>query len=138
VEGVGDHGCEYMTGGTIVVLGQTGRNFAAGMSGGIAYVLDEQGDFANRCNTDLVRLEELEELDLATIRSMIEKHAEFTGSKRAESILADWAGYQSRFVKVMPMDYKRVLQALERAKAAGLSGDDALAAAFEENSHSGH
>jgi glutamate synthase (ferredoxin) len=137
VEGVGDHGCEYMTGGAVVVLGLTGRNFAAGMSGGIAYVLDEQGDFASRCNQEMAALETLDDRDCATIKDMIVKHAEYTGSSKAAAILADWAGYQSRFVKVMPMDYKRVLQALERAQAAGLSGDDALAAAFEENSHSG-
>jgi glutamate synthase (ferredoxin) len=135
VEGVGDHGCEYMTGGVIAILGQTGRNFAAGMSGGIAYVLDEQGDFATRCNTEMVGLEQLDEDDCAVLKAMIEKHAEHTGSSRAAIILINWERYQSRFVKVMPMDYKRVLQALERAKAAGLSGDDALAAAFEENSH---
>ncbi len=139
VEGVGDHGCEYMTGGTVVILGQTGRNFAAGMSGGIAYVLDEQGDFAARCNTEMAALETLDDADRATVKAMIEKHAEYTDSSRAAIILINWERYQSRFVKVMPMDYKRVLQALERAKAAGLSGYDAMAAAFEENSHSsGH
>ncbi|HZV80922.1 MAG TPA: glutamate synthase large subunit, partial [Geobacteraceae bacterium] len=135
VEGVGDHGCEYMTGGTVVVLGATGRNFAAGMSGGTAYVLDEQGDFAGRCNKEMVELEQLDESDKATLKSMIEKHAECTGSARATIILINWEGYANRFVKVMPRDYKRVLQALERAKAAGLSGDEALVAAFEENSH---
>jgi glutamate synthase (ferredoxin) len=124
-----------MTGGTVVVLGSTGRNFAAGMSGGIAYVLDEQGDFASRCNTEMAGLEQLDNGDKAIVRTMIEKHAELTGSERAAAILNDWAGYKDRFVKVMPRDYKRVLQALERAQAAGLSGDDALAAAFEENSH---
>jgi len=135
VEGVGDHGCEYMTGGSVVVLGSTGRNFAAGMSGGIAYVLDEQGDFASRCNTETAALEHLDDSDKAIVRLMVEKHAEFTGSTRAASVLADWEGSVSKFVKVMPGDYKRVLQAVERARAAGLSGDDALAAAFEENSH---
>ncbi len=137
VEGVGDHGCEYMTGGTIVILGQTGRNFAAGMSGGVAYVLDQDGDFASRCNTEMVGLEKLDDADRALVKLMVEKHSESTGSSLAETILGNWDGYQSRFVKVMPMDYKRVLQALERAQAAGLSGDDALAAAFEENSHMG-
>ena len=135
VEGVGDHGCEYMTGGAVVILGETGRNFAAGMSGGVAYVLDEHEEFASRCNTEMVGLELLDEKDRATVKAMIEAHAECTGSSRATMILINWERYQSRFVKVMPMDYKRVLQALERAKAAGLSGDDALAAAFEENSH---
>ncbi|MBK5276409.1 MAG: glutamate synthase subunit alpha, partial [Desulfuromonadales bacterium] len=135
VEGVGDHGCEYMTGGTVAVLGSTGRNFAAGMSGGIAYVLDEQGDFSSRCNTEMIGLEELGDRDVATLRSMIDQHARLTGSQRAGAILADWNGFLPKFVKVMPRDYKRVLQALERAKASGLSGDEALAAAFEENSH---
>jgi glutamate synthase (ferredoxin) len=135
VEGVGDHGCEYMTGGVVVVLGPTGRNFAAGMSGGIAYVLDEGGDFASRCNTEMVGLEPPDAADAATIKSMVAAHAEKSGSLRAANILADWDGFLPRFVKVMPMDYKRVLEALERARAAGLSGDDALAAAFEENSH---
>jgi glutamate synthase (ferredoxin) len=139
VEGVGDHGCEYMTGGTVVILGQTGRNFAAGMSGGIAYIYDEQGDFATRCNTEQVALEQLDDSDAATLKSMVEKHAELTGSARATMMLINWRAVVTQFVKVMPMDYKRVLQALERAKAAGLSGDDALAAAFEENSQgNGH
>jgi glutamate synthase (ferredoxin) len=137
VEGVGDHGCEYMTGGTVVILGLTGRNFAAGMSGGVAYILDAEGDFASRCNTEMVGLEQLDEADRATIKGMIEKHAECTESSLATKILADWANVVQRFVKVMPMDYKRVLQALERAKAAGLTGEDALAAAFEENAHNG-
>ena len=138
VEGVGDHGCEYMTGGTVVILGKTGRNFAAGMSGGVAYVLDKDGDFASRCNTEMVALEQLDDSDAAMLKAMIEKHAEFTGSSLATMTLINWQNMLPRFIKVMPSDYKRVLQALERAKAAGLSGDDALAAAFEENSHSGH
>ena len=138
VEGVGDHGGEYMTGGSVVILGQTGRNFAAGMSGGVAYVLDEQGDFASRCNTEMVGLEQLDDADRATVRGMVEKHAAYTGSSLATALLSGWENVAPRFVKVMPMDYKRVLQALEKAKSAGLSGDDALAAAFEENSHSGH
>jgi glutamate synthase (NADPH) large chain len=133
VEGVGDHGCEYMTGGTVVVLGETGRNFAAGMSGGTAYVLDEEGDFRERCNTDMVALEQLAEKDLELLKEMIEQHAKRTGSARATRILHDWRSYAHKFHKVMPTDYKRVLQAIERAEAAGLSGDEALAAAFEEN-----
>jgi glutamate synthase (ferredoxin) len=137
VEGVGDHGCEYMTGGVVVILGSTGRNFAAGMSGGIAYVHDELGDFASRCNSELVGLEQLDESDAVTLKEMVEKHAEFTGSSLATMMLINWQNVLQRFVKVMPTDYKRVLQALERAKAAGLSGDDALTAAFEENSHIG-
>ncbi|MGE0156421.1 MAG: glutamate synthase large subunit [Geobacter sp.] len=133
VEGVGDHGCEYMTGGTVVVLGATGRNFAAGMSGGVAYVFDEHGDFASRCNTEIVALETLDQQDKATLKAMIEQHEQLTGSARASIILINWKVYADRFVKVMPMDYKRMLQAIERAKAAGLSGDEALVAAFEEN-----
>jgi len=135
VEAVGDHGCEYMTGGTVVVLGPTGRNFAAGMSGGIAYVLDEQGDFASRCNREMVGLEELDDRDVSTLLTMVQEHARLTGSSKAAALLADWNAVVTRFVKVMPKDYKRVLQALEKAQAAGLSGDEALAAAFEENSH---
>jgi glutamate synthase (ferredoxin) len=135
VEGVGDHGCEYMTGGTVVVLGSTGRNFGAGMSGGIAYVLDEHGDFETCCNTDMVSLGPLEDGDKDIVRALVEKHADCTGSARAKMALINWKVYADKFVKVMPMDYKRVLQALDRAQAAGLSGDDALAAAFEENSH---
>jgi glutamate synthase (ferredoxin) len=135
VEGVGDHGCEYMTGGTVVILGATGRNFAAGMSGGIAYVLDQLDEFTACCNTQMVALEPLDDSDKATLKAMIEKHEECTRSARATMILLNWRMYADRFVKVMPMDYKRVLQALERAKNAGLSGDDALNAAFQENSH---
>ncbi|MEI6306849.1 MAG: glutamate synthase subunit alpha, partial [Deltaproteobacteria bacterium] len=138
VEGVGDHGCEYMTGGTVVVLGETGRNFAAGMSGGIAYVLDELGDFKSHCNTETVGLETLSDADKAILKVMIEKHTGRTGSVRGTIILLNWRMYEDKFVKVMPMDYKRVLQALERATASGLSGDEALAAAFEENSKMEH
>jgi glutamate synthase (ferredoxin) len=105
------------------------------MSGGVAYVLDEQGDFASRCNTEMVGLEPLDDSDAATLKGMIEKHAEWTGSSRAMMLLINWKNILPQFVKVMPADYKRVLQALERARAAGLSGDDALNAAFEENSH---
>jgi len=135
VEGIGDHGCEYMTGGTVVILGKVGRNFAAGMSGGVAYVLDAQGDLAARCNTEMVGLEKLDEADAATLKALVEKHAELTDSSLAKMMLINWQNVLPQFVKVMPTDYKRVLQALERARAAGLSGDDALNAAFEENSH---
>jgi glutamate synthase (ferredoxin) len=133
VEGVGDHGCEYMTGGTVVVLGSTGRNFAAGMSGGVAYVLDEKGDFATRCNKQMVGLEKPDDRDAAELRGLIQKHAELTGSKKAERVLADWDEMREKFVKVMPKDFKRVLQAIATAKAKGLSGDDALNEAFEMN-----
>ena len=112
VEGVGDHGCEYMTGGVAVILGRTGRNFAAGMSGGIAYVLDEEGAFAGRCNLGMVELEALEaEEDVEQLLSLLQRHADYTGSPVAERLLAEWPAAQARFVKVMPVDYKRVLQA---------------------------
>jgi len=120
VEGVGDHGCEYMTGGRVVVLGATGRNFAAGMSGGIAYVLDEIGDFAEfRCNLEMVELEELVDAgEIAEVRGLIENHWRYTGSAVARRVLDDWPGIISRFVKVMPVDYKRALAlvAIEQAK----------------------
>ena len=134
VEAVGDHGCEYMTGGKVVVLGHAGRNFAAGMSGGVAYILDEKGDFATRCNKSMVGLEVLEEAEeIAEVREMIQKHAEYTKSEKAAQVLANWEEMVPKFVKVIPKDYKRVLQALKKAQESGLSGDDALAAAFEQN-----
>jgi glutamate synthase (ferredoxin) len=135
VESVGDHGCEYMTGGHVVVLGKTGRNFAAGMSGGIAYILDEHADFSNHCNLQMVALESVEDAEeIARVRAMIEKHQKYTGSTRAAQVLANWDKFLPRFVKVMPKDYKRVLEAFNRVTAAGLSGEDAIMAAFEENS----
>ena len=134
IEAVGDHGCEYMTGGIVVVLGSTGRNFAAGMSGGVAYVLDLAGDFPSRCNQDMVALEKLtERKEIIEVRRMIKRHYQYTGSHRAESILELWDGMVPKFVKVMPKDYKRVLECLERAKEAGLTGDEADMRAFEEN-----
>jgi glutamate synthase (ferredoxin) len=135
VESIGDHGCEYMTGGKVVVLGSTGRNFAAGMSGGVAYILDEQGDFATRCNTQMVGLETLADpSEIAEVRAIIQKHADYTKSQKALQVLANWEETVPKFVKVMPRDYKRVLQAIQNALSSGLSGDDALNAAFEENS----
>ncbi|HAZ46511.1 MAG TPA: glutamate synthase subunit alpha, partial [Cyanobacteria bacterium UBA11371] len=133
IEGVGDHGCEYMTGGKVVVLGATGRNFAAGMSGGVAYILDEAGDFATRCNTSMADIETLDEEDINTVREMIQKHADYTKSQKAAKVLANWSEMAPKFVKVMPRDYKRVLLCLKNALASGLSGEDAIAAAFEEN-----
>ena len=144
VEGVGDHGCEYMTGGTVVVLGMTGRNFAAGMSGGVAYVLDEDGTFASRCNMTQVALEPVEEEiaarkgsesgdelesagkvdvrhlglpDEVLLKGLVEKHAKATGSKQAARILADWAHYRARFVKVMPHEYRRALTEMAAKQA---------------------
>ncbi len=134
VEGVGDHGCEYMTAGRVVVLGSTGRNFAAGMSGGVAYVLDEAGDFPGRCNQEMVYLERLDgESEIEEVKAMIRQHAEYTNSELAWRILGDWERKISKFVKVMPKDYKRMLEAFERVEALGLSGEEAVMAAFEEN-----
>jgi glutamate synthase (ferredoxin) len=134
VEAVGDHGCEYMTGGRVVVLGLTGRNFAAGMSGGVAYVLDERGDFATRCNKQMVGLEKLTDKDeIEEVRQMIARHGDYTKSTRAWKVLAEWDQHVPKFVKVLPKDYKRVLESLQRAKDAGLSGEDAIKVAFEEN-----
>lgn len=135
VEGLGDHGCEYMTGGMVVVLGQTGRNFAAGMSGGVAFVLDETGDFEKRCNLTMVALEpvpaelaaldstedlpvshgrvhfnHLNKADEHALREQIEKHLLYTGSEQARLILENWAIYLPKFTKVMPTDYRRALQ----------------------------
>ncbi len=133
VEAVGDHCCEYMTGGRVVVLGSTGRNFAAGMSGGIAYVYDDCGDFDERCNTDSVFLEKVSETDETELLEMIGKHLEYTQSAVASRILNDWQESVRRFIKVIPKDYKRMLEHINRAQEKGLSGDDALMVAFEEN-----
>jgi glutamate synthase (ferredoxin) len=134
VEGVGDHGCEYMTGGRVVVLGSTGRNFAAGMSGGIAYVLDETGDFALRCNQEMVYLEQLEdESEIKEVEAIIRQHAEYTNSELAWRILGDWERKISKFVKIVPKDYKRMLEAFERVTALGSSGEEAVMTAFEQN-----
>jgi glutamate synthase (NADPH/NADH) large chain len=115
VEGVGDHGCEYMTGGTVVILGQTGCNFAAGMSGGLAYVLDEMQLFDTLCNLDMVELETVwQEQDKAVLYDLIERHLQWTGSERAKSILRAWPDMVGRFVKVIPIDYRK---ALERMRA---------------------
>jgi glutamate synthase (NADPH/NADH) large chain/glutamate synthase (ferredoxin) len=121
VEGVGDHGCEYMTGGRVVVLGPTGRNFAAGMSGGVAYVLDEEGAFAKRCNMGLVGFDEISAADALELRAMVEEHLARTDSPVAERVLGEWDELLGRgaFVKVMPHDYKRVLR--ERAEAQELA-----------------
>ena len=148
VEGVGDHGCEYMTGGTVVVLGQAGRNFAAGMSGGVAYVLDEAGDFAKRCNLAMVDLEAVPDEEQALhesgadveghgkvnvnhlgmaddelLRGLIGKHLQYTGSARASFILEQWNEYRGKFVKVMPQEYRRALEEM----AAELAAEQATA-----------
>jgi glutamate synthase (ferredoxin) len=127
VEGVGDHGCEYMTGGRVVVIGKTGRNFAAGMSGGVAYVLDLAGDFRRRCNLGMVDIEPLVRAeDVEEVRELLQRHVRYTESTVAAEILVDWAATQPRFVKVMPRDYKRALAAMERARAEGISWERAV------------
>jgi glutamate synthase (ferredoxin) len=139
VEAIGDHGCEYMTGGSVVVLGKSGRNFAAGMSGGVAYVLDEAGDFASRCNLGLVALEKLtapEEIE--KVWKLIRSHQAYTHSERAAKILANWKDYLPKFVRVLPQDYARVLASLKKMESQGLSGEEAIMAAFEENVKGGH
>lgn len=152
VEGVGDHGCEYMTGGVVVVIGETGRNFAAGMSGGVAYVLDEDETFASRCNLAMVDLapipEEEEalaahghqaqdlhshglielnhhitELDAARLRQLIENHKTFTGSTRAAEILDSWETTLPKFIKVMPVDYRRALLEMEQRQTASVAAE---------------
>jgi len=134
VESVGDHGCEYMTGGRVVVLGSTGRNFAAGMSGGIAYVLDENGIFARNVNRQMVGLEKIDDpAEAAEVRAMIERHLEYTRSERAAQVLRAWDQMLPRFVKIMPKDYKRMLECITRVHAQGLTGDEAVMVAFEEN-----
>jgi len=141
VEGVGDHGCEYMTGGTVVVLGKAGRNFAAGMSGGIAYVLDEEGDFTQRCNMAMVELEPVPDEENAAaeggadleapgkvkidhvaghddeiLKGLIQRHLLYTGSERARRVLENWAAYLPKFVKVMPLEYRRALAEMAQEK----------------------
>ena len=151
VEGVGDHGCEYMTGGVVVVIGQTGRNFAAGMSGGVAYVLDEEGEFGSRCNLAMVELQPVLEEDLLLerlhhhggdletkgrvdvtdalnhhdaerVQALIAAHVEWTGSERGRMILDNWDEYRPKFVKVMPLDYRRVLEEME-AQRLGMAAE---------------
>jgi len=133
VEGIGDHGCEYMTGGRVIVLGRTGRNFAAGMSGGIAYIYNAEGKFDKLCNKGMVGIEVCTDEDFAYIESMVKKHQAITGSTVAENILADWNKTKQSFVKVMPTEYKKILQCFDKIRAEGkVQGEDAIAlAAFE-------
>ena len=133
VEAVGDHGCEYMTGGRVVVLGPTGRNFAAGMSGGVAYVLDADGRFASRCNPQMVQLGAATESELTVVRRMIERHRDFTGSALARRVLERWGENAAKVVRVLPNDYRRMLDAQEKFRAQGLSAEQAEMAAFEAN-----
>ncbi|MEI6667337.1 MAG: glutamate synthase large subunit [Acidobacteriota bacterium] len=137
VEAIGDHGCEYMTGGHVVVLGPTGRNFGAGMSGGIAWILDEHADFATRCNTELVGLGQVDTGDEEVLlRTLLQRYAAATHSERAHRILDAWDAWLPKFVRVLPHDYRRVLDAQARMRATGLSEDEAVMAAFEDNARS--
>jgi glutamate synthase (ferredoxin) len=134
VEGVGDHGCEYMTGGRVIVLGSTGRNFAAGMSGGIAYVFDEKGRMPANCNKDMVSLQALTEPDeIDYVKTMLQHHLDATQSSFAQRILANWDDCFSRFVCVIPNDYARMVKLFKEVESTGLSGEEALMAAFELN-----
>jgi len=127
VEGVGDHGCEYMTGGRVVIIGATGRNFAAGMSGGEAYVFDPQGLFPARCNREMVDLEKIvTERDEEAVRKLLKNHVRYTQSTVAQKILDRWNLHKEKFVKVMPKDYKRVLEAVEKARLTGIPEDIAV------------
>jgi glutamate synthase (NADPH/NADH) large chain len=128
VEGVGDHGCEYMTGGRVVILGQTGRNFAAGMSGGIAFVYDPDDALSENLNSEMVELEALDDDDLAWLHGMIQAHVDATDSAVGQRILNDWTDGQRRFAKVMPRDYKRVLEAIAEAERSGADPDQAIMA----------
>jgi glutamate synthase domain-containing protein 3 len=134
VESVGDHGCEYMTGGRVVILGAVGRNFGAGMSGGVAYVFDEGGQLAALVNPHMVEIEALEDAeDIAEVRALIKKHFAHTKSERARRMLDGWDASLPRFVKIIPKDYKRMLACIEQARSAGLTGNEAVMAAFESN-----
>jgi glutamate synthase (NADPH/NADH) large chain len=121
VEGLGDHGCEYMTGGTVVVLGKTGRNFAAGMSGGIAYVYDIDGDFADKCNAEMVDLDPLDDGDLSVLKDLLSGHAQATGSSVASFLLSDLENQKNNFIKVFPRDYKKVLQNTKSSANVGIN-----------------
>jgi glutamate synthase (ferredoxin) len=125
-----------MTGGRVVILGPTGKNFAAGMSGGIAYVLDENDDFKSKVNPEMVKTFGLEdEEEIALVKAMIKRHAEYTRSDRAAQVLASWDAMVPKFVKVYPNDYRRVIETQKRFKAQGLADEEAIMAAFEENAH---
>ena len=131
VEGVGDHGCEYMTGGRVVVLGPTGKNFAAGMSGGIAYVLDEERDLYKRLNKEMVSVEELAgKYDVQELKEMIAEHVECTGSAKGREILEHFSEYLPKFKKVIPHDYKRMLNTIVAMEEKGLSSEQASIEAF--------
>ena len=134
VEGVGDHGCEYMTGGCVVVLGQVGKNFAAGMSGGIAYVLDEDNDLYTRMNKEMVFSEEISnKYDVMELKDMIKEHVALTNSEKGKAILDNFSEYLPKFKKVIPYDYNRMLMAIVQMEEKGLSSEQAQIEAFYAN-----
>ncbi|XP_010537100.1 PREDICTED: glutamate synthase 1 [NADH], chloroplastic isoform X2 [Tarenaya hassleriana] len=136
VEGVGDHGCEYMTGGTVIVLGKTGRNFAAGMSGGIAYVLDVDGNFHTRCNPELVDLDKVEEEeDITTLKMMIQQHQRYTNSQLAREVLEDFENLLPKFIKVFPRDYKRILASMKHKPEAEVEVSKNVEEDLDEKNH---
>jgi len=135
VEGVGDHGCEYMTGGRVVILGPIGRNFAAGMSGGVAYLLVPDEEWFNKeVNKEMVHIERLDnEAEIEEVKGMVRRHVKYTSSEHAQRILNNWDDNVEKFIKVIPKDYKRMLEQIEIAKSSGLVGDAALLEAFQAN-----
>ena len=134
VEGVGDHGCEYMTGGRVVVLGSTGKNFAAGMSGGIAYVLDENSDLYTRINKEMVSIRELtNKYDVLELKDMIKEHVAYTNSEKGKMILENFGEYLPKFKKIIPHDYERMLNAIVQMEEKGLSSEQAQIEAFYAN-----
>ena len=134
VEGVGDHGCEYMTGGRVVVLGQTGKNFAAGMSGGIAYVLDEDNDLYTRLNKEMVSSYEItSKYDVLELKDMIKEHVALTNSEKGKEILDNFGEYLPKFKKIIPHDYERMLRLIVQMEEKGLSAEQAQIEAFYAN-----
>jgi glutamate synthase (ferredoxin) len=133
VEGVGDHGCEYMTGGRLVVLGPVGRNFAAGMSGGVAYLMPTDDGLLKRINREMVEIDPMEPEDIDEVRNLLKKHLLYTTSTVAKRVLEAGPALIKTFLKIMPKDYKRMIQSIKQVHAAGLTGDEAIMAAFEEN-----
>ncbi len=136
VEGVGDHGCEYMTGGRVVVLGGTGKNFAAGMSGGIAYVLDEENDLYMRVNKEMVSMSEItNKYDVMELKDMIQEHVANTNSEKGKEILDNFGEYLPKFKKIIPFDYERMLKTIVQMEEKGLSAEQAQIEAFYANTH---
>ena len=134
VEGVGDHGCEYMTGGRVAVIGKTGKNFAAGMSGGVAYVLDEDRDLYTKLNKDMVLIQEVtDKYDVLELKGMIEDHVAYTNSEKGKEILNNFGAYLPKFKKIIPRDYQRMLMTIVQMEEKGLSSEQAQIEAFYAN-----